>query len=247
MSERFTGFSRQMPTFFRAREKNNDRAWFVPRKALFEEQVRLPMVALVTLLNDRMRRMSPDHVAEEPARLLYRIYRDTRFSKDKTPYKTHIAATFPHRTLARHCGAGFYFEVSHKYVGVAGGIYMPGPEELLAIRTAIAKDPRGFLAVVENRRRQKLFGALQGERLKRLPKPWQNHVGLPAAEYLKFKQFYWWVELPAKTAMGPKLPGVLVRHFEAMVDGLTWFNRVLLAARREQGEDPSALRPAPMW
>src|SRR3982750_171347 len=135
MSNRFSGFPPQMPTFFRALEKNNDRAWFVPRKALFEEQVRAPMIALVTILNDRMRKLSPDHVGDDPARLIYRIYRDTRFSKDKTPYKTHLGATFRPRSLSRHAGAGFYFEISHRWVGIAGGVYMPGPEDLAAIRT----------------------------------------------------------------------------------------------------------------
>src|SRR5438094_32423 len=98
--KKFPGFSRHMPAFFRALEKNNDRAWFAPRKALFEQEIRTPMIALVTQLNDRMRTLSPDHAADDPARLLYRLYRDTRFSKDKTPYKSHLGATFPHRTLS---------------------------------------------------------------------------------------------------------------------------------------------------
>jgi uncharacterized protein (DUF2461 family) len=149
--------------------------------------------------------------------------------------------------LPRHAGAGFYFEVSHKYVGIAGGVYMPGPEELKAIRDAIAKDAKGFLTIVEHRQRRKMFGTLQGEKLTRLPKPLQEHAASPVAEYLKHKQFYWWVELPAQTALGPSLPTVLLRHFEVMADGLTWFNRVLLAARREEEDDPSALRPKPMW
>jgi len=232
MSSKFSGFSKEMPKFFRALEKNNDRAWFGPRKEMFEREIRVPMVALVTELNERMRRLSADHVGDEPARLLYRLYRDTRFSKDKTPYKSHLGATFRHRTLPRHAGAGFYFEVSHRYVGIAGGVYMPGPEELAAIRAAIAADPEGFLAVVEDRKRKKMFGALQGEKLTRLPKAMQAHAESPVAEYLKWKQFYWWVELPAKEALSPKLANVLFRHFEGLAEGLAWFNRVLLAARK---------------
>jgi uncharacterized protein (TIGR02453 family) len=184
-------------------------------------------------------------VAEEPEKLLYRIYRDTRFSKDKTPYKTHIAATFPHRRLGRHSGAGFYIEVSHKYVGIAGGIYMPGPEELRAIRDAIAKDGRGFLKVVEGRQRR--FGAMQGEKLKRMPKDWEEHVGTRVEAYLKFKQFYWWVELPAKAAVGKGLEGAVVKHFEDLLPAIGWFNKVLVAARREAEEDARPERPEPMW
>lgn len=247
MTKRFPGFSRQMPAFFRSLAKNNSRDWFAPRKPLFETLIRTPMVELVTLLNAQLRSLAPDHAADEPAKLLYRIYRDTRFSNDKTPYKTHLGATFPHRTLSRHGGAGFYFEVSHQYVGIAGGVYMPGPEELQALRTAIAKDSKGFLAMVEDRKTKRLFGTLQGERLTRLPKLWQEHAASPAVEFLKYKQFYWWVELPASLALTSKLLPTLVRHFQAMSPSLAWFNRAILANRKDKDEDSESLRPPPMW
>ena len=247
MTNRFVGFPRQMPTFFRELEKNNRRDWFAPRKELFEAHVREPMIELVTWLNERLRDISPDHMAEEPAKLIYRIYRDTRFSRDKTPYKTHLGATFAHQTLSRHGGAGYYFEVSHKCVGIAGGVYMPGPEELCAIRTAIAADPQGFLKLVDHPKIRKLLGPLQGERLKRLPKIWQERADTPAAEYLKFKQFYWYAELPASVALTPRLPGVLIGYFEAMTAGMAWLNEALLAARRQQEEESRPVRPEPMW
>lgn len=236
-----------MPTFFRGLEKNNRRDWFAPRKELFETQIRAPMVELVTQINERMRSFAADHVADEPAKILYRIYRDTRFSRDKTPYKTHIGATFTHRTLPRHGDAGYYFEVSHKYVGIAGGVYMPGPEELQAIRAAIAADPKGFLGIIEDAKLRRQFGPLRGESLKRLPKPWQAYAESPYAGYLKFKQFYWWVELPAALALTPRLPGVLIRHFQAMTEGMRWFNHAILADRRQREGDVRPERPAPMW
>jgi uncharacterized protein (TIGR02453 family) len=248
MTIRFSGFPRQMPRFFRALEKNNRRDWFNPRKETFETHVRAPMIELVTHLNDKLRAtVGADHVADQPARLIYRIYRDTRFSADKTPYKTHIAATFAHRKLPRHAGAGYYIEISHEHVGIAGGVYMPGPEELNAIRSAIAAHPKRFLEIVNNPRLKRLFGPLQGERLRRLPKPWQNDGDSPATEYLKFKQFYWWAELPAKLALTPRLAPTLWRHFEALTDGIAWFNKVILADRQEQDEDSHPVRPEPMW
>ena len=247
MTTRFAGFSRQMPTFFRSLEKNNSRDWFAPRKPLFEMKIRTPMVELVTLINEHLRHIAPEHVADEPAKSIYRIYRDTRFSHDKTPYKTHIGATFSHKSLPRHGGAGYYFEVSHRYVGVAGGVYTPGPEELQAIRAAIASDQKGFLRMVEDRKIQRLFGPLQGERLTRLPKAWQAQVGSPVAAYLKFKQFYWWVELPATVALTPRLPAVLMRHFHAMTEGMAWFNRAILKDRRQREKESRPVLPAPMW
>jgi uncharacterized protein (TIGR02453 family) len=248
MPTSFPGFSRKMPSFFRDLEKNNDRDWFAAHKEFFESQIRSPMIDVVTILNDRLRNsFGLDHAADQPARLLYRIYRDTRFSKDKTPYKTHIGATFHHRKLPRHAGAGYYFEVSHRYVGIAGGVYMPGPEELNAIRSAIAKNPKQFLTVVQNPKLKKLVGKMQGESLKRLPKQWETHADSPIADYLKLKQFFWWAELPTSLALTPRLPATLFRYFEAMSEGMAWFNRIILADRHEQEEDDRPVRPEPMF
>src|SRR5947207_2932900 len=102
MTKKFPGFSKQMPAFFRGLEKNNEREWFAAHKEIFEAQARGPMMELAGRLNEAMKKISAEHVSAEPGRLLYRIYRDTRFSKDKTPYKTHLGATFPHRILTRH-------------------------------------------------------------------------------------------------------------------------------------------------
>src|SRR6185437_8067272 len=139
MATVFPGFSPAAITFFRQLEKNNDRDWFKARKEKFEEQVRKPMLELVGLINDDLRKFAVDHVTE-PAKALYRIHRDTRFSKDKTPYKTHIAAMLPRQGLGKNTCAGFYFSVSHTGVEVAAGMYMPGPPDLLKVREAIASD-----------------------------------------------------------------------------------------------------------
>src|SRR5262252_6558131 len=95
------------------------------------------MHQLVECVNASMRSFAPDYVTD-PAKAVYRFYRDTRFSKDKTPYKDHIAASFDHRGLP--CGAaGYYFGVSHKELAVGGGVYMTTPEILLTIRTHLAE------------------------------------------------------------------------------------------------------------
>src|SRR5258708_24091262 len=95
------------------------------------------MIQLVEALNEELHGFAPGHI-NDPAKAIYRIYRDTRFSNDKTPYKTHIAAIFPRRGSQKHASAGYYVAVSPEGVEVAGGIYMPGPQELLALRTWLA-------------------------------------------------------------------------------------------------------------
>src|SRR6201993_2637292 len=137
MRSRFPGFPPETMQFFRGLARNNNRDWFQPRKELFEEKVKQPMRDLVEALNDGMKSFAPEY-ATDPAKAIYRIYRDTRFSKDKTPYKDHVAASFARRGGTSHGAGGYYCAVSHKEVAVGGGVYMPEPETLSAIRHHIA-------------------------------------------------------------------------------------------------------------
>ena len=111
MRSAFPGFPAEGIKFLRSLKKNNRREWFQPRKQVYDEQVKAPMLELVAGINAEMMRFAPDYV-REPKDAVYRAYRDTRFSPDKTPYKTHIAAVFTRRGFDRHAGAGLYFSVS---------------------------------------------------------------------------------------------------------------------------------------
>lgn len=246
MPAAFPGFPRQALTFLRQLERNNARDWFQPRKEQFEEHCRGPMLRLVELVCDDLRSFAADHVIE-PKRAVYRIYRDTRFSKDKTPYKTHVAAMFPRRGLGKNNAAGFYFHVSPKGCEIAGGMYMPGPEELAAVRSAIAADPDGFRELAEDKRRVKAVGPLLGEKLARVPKGFEpDH---PAGDYLRMKQWYFDATLRADAACKPTFRREVVKRFEAMTPFVNWINEaVLKAARDEDGEvDAIPRRPEPMF
>jgi uncharacterized protein (TIGR02453 family) len=194
----FPGFPPETLAFFRGLARHNNREWFLPRKPVFEEKVKRPMYDLVEAVNAAMRRFAPDY-ATDPARAVYRFYRDTRFSKDKSPYKDHIAASFRHRHLGGEGGgAGFYFAVSHKEVGIGGGVYMPMPETLRAIRGHIAGNPGDFRKRIAAKAVGRLFGEMQGARLSRVPKGYcADH---PAADLLRYKQFLLYTELPAEIA-----------------------------------------------
>jgi uncharacterized protein (TIGR02453 family) len=242
----FPGFSKKMPAFFRGLERNNTREWFAPRKELFETEVRGPMIELVGLVNEDLKKFAIDNVVANPAKAIYRLYRDTRFSKDKTPYKTHIGATFPRMGLPKHAGAGFYFGVSHKHVEVAGGMYMPGPEELSAVRRAMVVDSARFLKLVGAKALLRKVGVLQGEKLKRPPKGFED--GSAVGELLKHKQLYFYATLDSKLALSPRIRREVVERFAAMAEVMQWFNDVLLAAARgTEGEEARPRRPDPMW
>src|SRR6476661_791434 len=92
-------------------KKNNDREWFQPRKEQYEKLVREPMLRAVEAVNRKFESVAPDYITD-PAKAVYRIYRDTRFSPDKTPYKTHIGALLWHKRLGKNGGACFYFHLS---------------------------------------------------------------------------------------------------------------------------------------
>src|SRR5580704_13705256 len=100
MKNGFAGFSPEAIKFLRALKKNNDREWFQPRKEIYEREWKAPMIELVTALQKEMMSFAPDYV-QDPAKAVFRLYRDTRFSKDKTPYKTHVAAAMRRRGLSK--------------------------------------------------------------------------------------------------------------------------------------------------
>src|SRR6266436_7228711 len=126
-------FSAETLRFLRALKRNNRREWFNAHRDDYEAHVRQPMTAIVERLAVDLRAFAPELVAS-PKVSIYRIYRDTRFSEDKSPYKTHAAAVFPRSGLGKHQGAAFYLHISPTELLIGGGLYMPMPEDLNAIR-----------------------------------------------------------------------------------------------------------------
>src|SRR5436309_1789027 len=153
--------------FLRGLTRNNRRDWFLAHRDDYETVVRAPMTAIIERLATDFRSFAPELVAS-PKLSLYRIYRDTRFSENKTPYKTHAAAVFPTRGLAKHEGAGLYFHVSPGEVWVGGGMYAPQMPQLLAVRGHIAANVRRLRTIVESPAFKRQVGQLEGERLQRV-------------------------------------------------------------------------------
>jgi uncharacterized protein (TIGR02453 family) len=203
----FTAFSPRALAFLRALKRHNDREWFRARKDRYEAELRAPMAALIDRLAGDFRSFAPDLVAN-PKTAIYRIYRDTRFSDNKTPLKTNVAAIFPCRGLPKHQGAGLYLEVAPGWVWVGGGMYSPDTAQLLAVREHIAANQRRLRTIVEARTFLRIAGPLHGEKLQRVPRGFaKDH---PAAEFLKYRQFMAGHEFPASFATSPRFyPGVL--------------------------------------
>jgi uncharacterized protein (TIGR02453 family) len=212
-------FPSEALTFLRGLARNNDREWFNARKEVFETKLKAPMLTLIEAINAELMNFAPEHVTD-PKKALYRIYRDTRFSADKTPYKTHLAAIFPRKGHEKHAGAGFYFQLSPKGVGVAAGLYGPGPDELRAARTFLDSNHEAFRKAVKAP--EKLLGKLTGESVSRMPKGFDPES--PAAYLLKMKQWLFWQEMDVKLATSPTLKTEIVKRFRAATPVLDMLN-----------------------
>lgn len=230
MPARFAGFPKEGLTFLQDLKANNTREWFTPRKPVFEASVKAPMVALVEAINSELAGFDPDYMTE-PAKAIYRIYRDTRFSNDKTPYKTHIAANLHKQGADKHAAAGYYFSVGADEIELAAGVYMPGPEELLRLRQFISANFEEFSALAADKAVTKLVGPLQGDALSRPPKGFSPDD--PAIEWLKKKQWYYYKkDLDLGLALTPKLLPELIKRLKAMKPMVEFFNRGLAGKSR---------------
>jgi uncharacterized protein (TIGR02453 family) len=225
VSSQFRAFSPKALAFLRALKRNNDRDWFRARKHRYEAELRAPMAALVDRLAGDFRSFAPDLVAN-PRTAIYRIYRDTRFSDNKTPLKTNVAAIFPCRGLPKHQGAGLYLEVAPGWVWVGGGMYSPEPAQLFAVREHIAANQRRLRAIVESPAFLRTVGPLHGAKLQRVPRGFaKDH---PAAEFLKYRQFMAGREFPAAFAISPRFYAGVLGVFRQVAPLTTFLNEALL-------------------
>lgn len=222
MTTKFPGFSPDALSFLRALKRNNRREWFQPRKEKYEALIKAPMLEMVAALNEELARFAPDYVTP-PEKAVYRIYRDTRFSPDKTPYKTHIAAIFPHHRAVKREGAVFYLHFTEKEVLAFAGVYSPDRDELLAYRTLLQEHHSELQEILAGKTLRKTVGKLQGEQLSRMPKGFP--VDHPAEGLLRQKQWYLESMLDVKLLTSPRLVPELAKRFQLMAPMVEFLNR----------------------
>jgi uncharacterized protein (TIGR02453 family) len=220
----FTGFTPEAIQFLADLAQNNDRAWFQPRKAEFERLLREPMEAMIAALSERLAARGVPMVAD-PKRSPFRIYRDTRFSKDKSPYKTHLGATFPwsggatgvaagggHQERAHGNGGYFHFQPGEMYAG--GGMWHMEKPALEAFRAAVRDDPDRVLAALEDPGFVDAWGEVRPhDQLKRFPPGWpKDH---PNAALFLWKDVVFGRRLDDAEVLSPELPDRLAAHYAA--------------------------------
>jgi len=225
----FSGFRPQALRFLRELTRHNRREWFEAHRETYETELRQPMLALLDELDVRLGTLAPE-LAVDAKRSMFRIYRDVRFSKDKSPYKTHVAFWVSHGALGRssgsaiHGGAGLYFHIEPRRSLVAAGIWMPPPPALARIRAALVADPGGF----ERARRAcgRHYGRLSEEAvLQRVPRGFAaNH---PAARWLRYQSFTVSRPVKATELRRPDLPDQLARAYAPAIPLVRWLNAAL--------------------
>ena len=218
----FPGFSPDAIKFLRALKRNNRRDWFQPRKEKYEVLIKTPMLDFVAALNEEFARFAPAYVTP-PEKAVYRIYRDTRFSSDKTPYKTHVAAIFPRNSAVKREGAVFYLHFTEKELLAFGGVWGPDRDELMAYRTLLRDNHQEFEAILANKSLRKLVGGLEGEQLSRMPKGFP--VDHPAEGRLRQKQWYLESTLPLSVLTTPRVVPELARRFAVIAPMVEFLNR----------------------
>src|SRR5437764_4442357 len=217
--------------FFRQLAAHNEKQWFEAHRTEYEAEVREPMRALIDDMDVSFARFAPE-IGGDPKRSMFRINRDIRFSKDKSPYKTHAAAWFHHRNAARSVGseadagsAGYYFHLEPGSRSMLGaGLWMPPRPQLNKLRDAIAKDAKGFDRLARSIPRR--FGGLDDEgSLKRMPRGYaEDH---PAAKWLRFQSFTSGRTLTDAQVTNASLVSLLAREYAALLPLVRWLNGAL--------------------
>ena len=228
-STEFRGFGPGALKFLRGLTRHNDREWSERHRAAYESEVRDPLRALVEEIDVRLARIAPE-LTGDPRRSIFRIHRDVRFSKDKSPYKTNAACQFYHQDAGRGAGqdaegagAGLYFQIADGECFVAGGMWMPARPALEKIREAVADDPASLDRIVRAPTFRRRFGALSEEAmLSRLPRGYAD--GHPAERWLRYKSFTASRMLTEHEVTSPRLAAMIERDFGALVPLVRWLN-----------------------
>lgn len=209
----FTGFTPATFQFFAGLVHNNERAWFEAHREDYARHVVEPALALIADLDPIVQTISPHYrgVAKKQGGSLMRIFRDTRFSRDKTPYKTNIGIQLRHEAAADVHAPGFYLHLDLQECFLGSGTWHPEPADLLKIRQRVALRPEEYRQALADSAAAGLKPA--GDSLAKVPRGFAaDH---PLASELKRKDFLVSADLDPELFLGPGLVPVLEERFRA--------------------------------
>jgi uncharacterized protein (TIGR02453 family) len=222
-------FTPEALKFLRGLARHNDRTWFDPRKPIFERELKAPMLALIEDINHALADFAPEHI-RPPHKALFRIYRDTRFDKSRgtpeKPYKDHLGAWWVRTGLEKTSGAGFYIHISAKEVAIAAGMYMPAPEQLLAVRRHLLDHHEELRTLLANRKLRAVMQEFEGHKLTRPPRGFPADT--PALDLILCRQWGLSARLPAEAATQPGLLREITSRFALAAPVIEFLNRPIV-------------------
>lgn len=209
--------------FFKELAANNHRDWFHENKKRYETSVKKPFHDFVEEVISKVQKEDKS-VEVVPKQAIFRINRDIRFSKDKTPYKTNNSAIIAKNGRKGMNNPGMYIELGPEHIRVYGGQYMPDKELLYKIRTKIAKDPKSFEKAINDKSFKKVYGEIQGEKNKIIPKEFKE-VG-EKQPLIYNKGFYYYSEIPLDKITSPKLVELVMEKYKAAKPVRDWLHKL---------------------
>ena len=221
--------TRELVNYLEGLAENNNRAWFVMNKPSYDI-LRAEFVELVGRVIAGTARFDPAVGGQEAKKALFRINRDVRFSKDKSPYKSNFSAVIAPGGK-KDPGSHYYFHVDEKgKLLVAGGCYMPPNDVLLKIRQRIAAEPAAFTRLLRNKTMIDYYGGFSEEgKLVRPPKGFDADT--PHIEYIKQKSFIMVRELPVKGMTAERLLKEIETGFKAALPLVKWLRAAVEAGK----------------
>jgi len=211
--------------FFMELAPNNNKDWFDINRKRYKQHVKDPFDALVGDVIDAMREIEPK-IEVEPKHCVFRINRDIRFSKDKTPYKMNRSAAISPGGKKDKSIPGLYFEVNCENVNIYGGCFQPDKEQLLRIREEIAFHPEQFNKLIADKDFVNTFGTIQGDKNVRIPKELQKDA--ESQELIFNKQFYWTAQYDCEVALQDDFVEMLAAHYSIMKPLSDFFERPVI-------------------
>lgn len=208
-------------TFLNKVKENNNRDWFADNKSLYTSELESVITFADSVLNEMNKHDSIETATGKKS--LYRIYRDTRFSKDKTPYKTYFSGYFKRATNLLRGGYYFHIEPGNSFVG--GGFWSPNSADLLRIRKEIASDASELRTIINDKKFITIFGQLDGEKVKTAPRNFdKDHQNI---DLLRYKQFLVGKKFSDKEVLSPDFYKKVNETFIAMRPLFNFMSTVL--------------------
>lgn len=218
-------FTKEFLDFFIELAPNNNKEWFDENRSKYENHVREPFKKFVQYMIDQIAKSNSAFKEVEAKDCIFRINRDIRFSKDKTPYKLQVSAVIAPEGKKSKAVNGVYFELSPEHVRVYGGVYEIDKDDLYTVREAMAADPKALRKLYTDKQFKAVFGEILGEKNKVIPKEFKDAAQIEPLIYNK--QWYFYAEFPPELILSDQLETTILKCYEAGKPVENYFNKLI--------------------